>query len=294
MSKVEYRAVIKFLTKQGKPVQTILEEMLAVYQDPCPGKTMIYKWHNLFKQGRESLEDDARPGRPIEVTTPEVVRKVENLILEDARLKKKQLAEMVGVSDTTIFKVLHDHLGMSKVCARWVPRMLTPPQKHERMACSQAFLNLCSEDHDGVLSRIVTGDKTWVHHYEPESKHESVQWHKKGAPPSKKFKVQQSAGKLMATIFWDIEGILLIDYKEKGVSITGEYYASLLERLRACIKKKEKRKTYKRCAALARQRARSSKSSYTSYPAQGRLPGIKSSTLQSRLGPPAVIIYSQI
>ncbi|CAH2257986.1 jg25254 [Pararge aegeria aegeria] len=243
MEKIEHRAVIKFLTKQGKSVQTILEEMSSVYGESCPGKTMVYKWHTLFKQGRASLEDDPRPGRPIEVTTPEIIQKVEKLILEDARLKKKQLAEMVGVSDTTIFKILHDHLGMTKVSARWVPRMLTPPQKQQRVECSRAFLDLCNEDQDGVLTRIVTGDETWVHHYEPESKQDSMQWHKKGTPPPKKFKVSQSAGKIMATIFWD--SILLIDYKDKGVSITGEYYASILERLKEAIKAKRRGKLTK-------------------------------------------------
>lgn len=41
----------------------------------------------------------------------------------------------------------------------------------------------------------------------------------------------------MATIFWQTEEIVLIDYKEKGVSITEIYYATLLERLRDSIKK---------------------------------------------------------
>ncbi|CAH2105735.1 unnamed protein product [Euphydryas editha] len=116
MEKIDYHAVIKFLTKQGKSVATIMDEMSSVYGDSCPGKTMVYKCHSLFKKGRESLEDDPRPGRSIEVTTPELIQKVEKLVLDDARLKKKQLAEMVG--DTTIFKILHDHLGMTKVTPR--------------------------------------------------------------------------------------------------------------------------------------------------------------------------------
>ncbi|XP_045458200.1 uncharacterized protein LOC123668510 [Melitaea cinxia] len=123
--------------------------------------------------------------------------------------------------------------------------MLTPPQKQQRVECSRAFLDLCNEDKNGVLSRIVTGDETWIHHYEPESKQDSMQWHKKGTAPPKKLKVPQSAGKLMATVFWDSEGILLIDYKDKGVSITGEYYASILERLKEAIKQKRQGKLTK-------------------------------------------------
>ncbi|XP_026327857.1 histone-lysine N-methyltransferase SETMAR-like, partial [Hyposmocoma kahamanoa] len=242
MEQIEFRAVIKFLTKQGKPLQTIMNEMETVYGDQCPGKTMIYKWHGLFKNGRESIEDDPRPGRPVEATTSDNVEKIEKFILEDARLKKKQLSALVGVSDTTILRILHDHLGMTKVSARWVPRMLTPPQKQQRIDASKHFLELCGAEPTPILEQIVTGDETWVHHFEPESKQESMQWHKKGTPPPKKFKVSESAGKIMATVFWDCEGILLVDYKEKGVNITREYYARTLERLKEAVKEKRRGK----------------------------------------------------
>jgi hypothetical protein len=41
----------------------------------------------------------------------------------------------------------------------------------------------------------------------------------------------QSAGKVMASVFWDAEGILFIDYLEKGKTITREYYSNLLTRI---------------------------------------------------------------
>jgi len=62
------------------------------------------------------------------------------------------------------------------------------------------------------LKRIVTGDETWIHHYDPESKQQSTQWKHASSPSPRKFKVQAGAGKIMCTIFWDAEGILLIDF----------------------------------------------------------------------------------
>ncbi|GBP81308.1 Mariner Mos1 transposase [Eumeta japonica] len=62
---------------------------------------------------------------------------------------------------------------------------------------------------------------------------ESIQWTKKGERPPKKFKVQKSASKLMATIFWDSEGVLLIDYLPKGTTMNGQYYANLLAQARS-------------------------------------------------------------
>jgi len=43
-------------------------------------------------------------------------------------------------------------------------------------------------------------------------------------PASKKFGVQKFAGKILASIFWDQDGILLIDYLPKGQTIEAEYY----------------------------------------------------------------------
>ena len=42
----------------------------------------------------------------------------------------------------------------------------------------------------------------------------------------------------MATVFWGCEGIILIDYKKKVSNITGEYYASILNKLKEAIKKR--------------------------------------------------------
>ena len=39
----------------------------------------------------------------------------------------------------------------------------------------------------------------------------------------------------MVSVFWDAKGILFINYLEKGKSIAGEYYASLLDRLKAAF-----------------------------------------------------------
>ena len=47
----------------------------------------------------------------------------------------------------------------------------------------------------------------------------------------------------MASVFWDADGILLIDYLRKGQTINGTYYASLLTQLRENIK-------IKRCGKL--------------------------------------------
>ena len=78
--------------------------------------------------------------------------------------------------------------------------------------------------------------KIWVHHFQPESKEQSKQWKHHGLPAPKKAK--SSAGKVMASIVWDSQGVILVNYLTKS-SITGQYYANLLRQLQEKIKKNQ-------------------------------------------------------
>jgi len=57
--------------------------------------------------------------------------------------------------------------------------------------------------------------------------------------------VQKSAGKFLASIFWNQNGILLIDYLPKGQTINAEYYSSLLMQLKDILKEKRRGKVTK-------------------------------------------------
>jgi len=54
-------------------------------------------------------------------------------------------------------------------------------------------------------------DETWLYHYDPETKQQSMEWRHSGSPRPKKFQLQKSAGKVLASTFWEQDGILLIE-----------------------------------------------------------------------------------
>jgi len=93
-------------------------------------------------------------------------------------------------------------------------------------------------DPNDFLSRLVTMDETRLYHYDPETKQKSMEWRHSGSPRPKKFRVQKSAGKFLASIFWDQDDILFIDYLPKGQTINAEYYLSLLMQMKEILKKK--------------------------------------------------------
>lgn len=88
-----------------------------------------------------------------------------------------------------------------------------------------------NENPKEFLCCFITVDGTWIHHYQPEIKKQSKQWVASGESALKKAKTVLSVGKVMTTILWDALGIIFIDILQKGKTVTGQYYASLLDRL---------------------------------------------------------------
>ena len=156
-------------------------------------------------------------------------KKVRDLVYSDRRIQVEKIAQALGISHGIVSTILHDRLGMRKQTARWVPKSLSDEQMATRASvCSTLLKRFWSKDD---LLRLVTVDETWVHYYKPENKAQSRQWVGPGSPRPKKFKTQPSAGKVMATVFWDAKGVIMLDFLPKISTITGVYYANLLDQL---------------------------------------------------------------
>ena len=65
-----------------------------------------------------------------------------------------------------------------------------------------AILEFFGRDPNDFLSRLLTMDEMWLYHYYPETKQQSVDWRQSDSPHPKKFRVQKSAGKFLASFFF--------------------------------------------------------------------------------------------
>ena len=116
-----------------------------------------------------------------------------------------------------------------------MPRKLTNNQKRTQLDISRYLLSRYEDDPNDFMEQVVTQDLTWIHHFHPESKIPSKQWKYPGSPPPKRFHL---AGKMMASIFLDSQGEILIGYHEQGRTIIRAYYAGELRQLHQEIAKK--------------------------------------------------------
>jgi hypothetical protein len=73
-------------------------------------------------------------------TTPEIIEQVHDMVLDDRRMKVREIAETIGISKERVVYILHEELDMKKLCARWVLHLLMADQKCTRMKISEQCL----------------------------------------------------------------------------------------------------------------------------------------------------------
>jgi len=78
----------------------------------------------------------------------------------------------------------------------------------------------------------VTGDESWFHRFEPETKWQSMEWQYLHSPSKKKAKTVPSTEKVMGTVSWDAEALILAEFLEPGQTITAARYVQTLHKLR--------------------------------------------------------------
>jgi len=121
----------------------------------------------------QERQNITRRRREVRVTfhelTPKYVETIRRLVHEDRRRTIKDTAAIVNVSYGTVQTILMCDLNIHRVAAKFVPRLLTPEQKEHHVAICQE-LHQCALDDPSFMSRVITGDKSWVYRYDPETK----------------------------------------------------------------------------------------------------------------------------
>ena len=238
--RLKQRAVIEFLTAEGCSPIEIYSRMKAVYGEMCLDVSTVRRWTRRSREENPSestVHDQARTGRPLSASDSKHQSRVDQLIRENRRVKQIDISIEIGISQERVHHIITNLLGYRKVSARWVPRMLTPQMKLQRVQICRELLAKFDEDGEDFLRQIVTGDESWVHHYDPESKQQSKEYRHKTSPSPKKFKVYSSARKVLLTIFWDSEGVVHTEFLEQGNTVNSTKYVNTLEKLKARLRR---------------------------------------------------------
>ena len=76
----------------------------------------------------------------LDATDEEMCKKVRDLVYFERRIQVEEIAQAFGISHGSVSNILHDHLGMSKLTTRWVPKSLSDDQMATRASVCSALL----------------------------------------------------------------------------------------------------------------------------------------------------------
>ncbi|XP_015376093.1 PREDICTED: putative uncharacterized protein FLJ37770 [Diuraphis noxia] len=136
----EVRSVIRFLAQEGVILTEIHRRLVEAYGPDVMNRQNVTKRVREFREGRMSVHNEERSGRPSFVTD-DFIQKVEQFIQEDRCLTLDELLE-------------------KKLSARWVPKMLTEERLLFVIEAGRMFLERHDEQGEEFLDSIVTGDET--------------------------------------------------------------------------------------------------------------------------------------
>ncbi|UYV71380.1 hypothetical protein LAZ67_8002846 [Cordylochernes scorpioides] len=204
VSTCELRSVIRFFTAKNETAVNIHRNLVSVYGEGCMSIQMVRRWRSWFLEGRQNVHDDERSDRPVTATDNAAVAAVRNVVEANRRVTIDEImirlppgieigCSSIGtiMSDvlktgggeplatktghglvqqwyqkiaTTVGNILHEELGMRKLCSGRVPYMPNADQNQMRKPHSQQCLDCFKEDMIDYVRRFVTVGETWVHH----------------------------------------------------------------------------------------------------------------------------------
>ena len=239
---LEIRKYILARCNLGVSRDIISEEVTHLFGESAVSKKTVYRWVSRFNHGRQSISDDKHSGRPTYAVTNSNISKIRELLKIDGTLTVREIANTIGISTGSVFTILKSKLNFKKICARWIPHILTKEQKNERLQKCQKLLKMYNKMGHIQLSELVTGDETWVHFFQPERKIKNQVWIGENMRRPTIARRALTTKKVLYAIFFNANGIVTQYPVPRGRSITANLYTStILPKLHKYYKKDAQR-----------------------------------------------------
>ncbi|UYV60847.1 hypothetical protein LAZ67_1002591 [Cordylochernes scorpioides] len=237
IKKMDHRTCIKFCVKNEIKCADAFRMLTVAYGEATLDRSNVYRWYKMFSEGREDVNDEERAGRPSTSTTDEKINEVEKMILANRRITVREVAEDLNISIGSCHSIFINDLGMRRVAAKFVPKLLNCDQKQHRMNIANEMLDSVRDD-PNLLQRVITGDEAWVYGYDVETKAQSSQWKLPHEPRPKKARQVRSNVKVFMTVFFDCRGVVHHEFLPQGRTVNKEYYLQVMRNLREAIRQK--------------------------------------------------------
>ncbi len=194
-------------------------------------------FHRFQNDPNRSCSDEPHRGRPRSARTPAAINSVQAAVQQDRRKSIKDIANEAGTSWSTAQRILKKELHLRHLAPKFIPKILTQAQKVECVRICRANLQKVQLD-ARILDRIITMDESWVFKFDPNTKQVDMQWiDPQGTRPTKALRAW-STNKCMLCLFFDVKGVIFMEFLDCGECLNSDLYIAILRRVREAIRRK--------------------------------------------------------
>lgn len=227
LSKENFRAIIFYNFRRGLTRLQCYEEIKSAFHDEAPCLRTVERWFSEFQHGNAILSDKSREGRPKSAFTEDNIVAVRQLILEDRHVTYREIEALLGISGTTIQKILHKELGVRKLVCRWIPHLLSDDHKAARVRWCKKTIQRFNRGDSNHVYDIISGDESWIYAYDPDSKQQSTVWVFQDEPkPTKVVRSRSTSKKMVATFVAKTGHVATIALEDRR-TVNAEWYTTV-------------------------------------------------------------------
>ncbi len=227
---------VRVWTRQGCRLCEIVRQLQADHGYHTLSQTIVHHWITVIRGSRADISTPKSTGRPTKITAG-ILQMIRDTLAQDKTTPIRILSRLTSLAKSTIHRALRTILKLKKRPAKWSPHVLTALNKQKRMAMCRRLLGQFTRS-PNLCRQVITGDKSWFHAYEPETKASSSAWLETNEVRPSKPRQSRYGTKVMLLNIWDAQGIVLREFVLNRVGINAQFYAQFMCRLREAICRK--------------------------------------------------------
>ena len=160
------KSVSNFVLKIKIKCADAFRMLTVAYGKTTLDRSNVYRWYKMFSASREDVNDEERAGRPSTSTTHENFDEVKKIVLVNRWMTIGEVAE--DHIDWLVAFDFYQWFGMTRVAAKFIPKLLNFDQKQHRIAIAYQILDSVRDD-PNLLQRVTTGDESVFYGYDVET-----------------------------------------------------------------------------------------------------------------------------
>lgn len=229
----QHHTVTEFLTAEKVPPIDINRRMKVVFGGDWVDISTVRHWTARVRDPYMGHAKQ-RSGRPWTATDEVHRNRVDEMLKDNHRVSQQAIVKRIIVLCARVERLNAD-LRYRKLCAQWIPRMLTEePKQKQKDTCRQSLLR-CEHKGDEFLCNTVTRDESSAHHFEPESKRHSIEYRHKASPASRPHVLLTKSCSMLSGMLSGSVLLCSVVYtiEMKWNTINSESYVRTMQKLKA-------------------------------------------------------------